>query len=73
MVIICPICRKKTTWKENPCRPFCSERCKLVDLGKWVSEEYRIKGKEDSEKQTEEKRQQIVDSRQETDGEKSGR
>jgi endogenous inhibitor of DNA gyrase (YacG/DUF329 family) len=44
MQITCPICKKKTTWEENPNRPFCSERCKLVDLGKWADEEYRVKG-----------------------------
>ena len=26
----------------NPYRPFCSERCKLIDLGQWASEAYRI-------------------------------
>ncbi|MCD5412077.1 DNA gyrase inhibitor YacG [Thermodesulfovibrionales bacterium] len=36
------MCKEKTTWKENPWRPFCSERCKLIDLGKWVLEEYKI-------------------------------
>lgn len=46
MQIRCPICKKMTTWEENPWRPFCSERCKLIDLGKWATEEYRIKGKE---------------------------
>jgi len=53
MKIICPICKRVTTWEENPYRPFCSERCKLIDLGKWVSEEYRIVGEkveEQSEK-----------------------
>lgn len=44
MQIICPICKKKTSWEENPWKPFCSERCKLIDLGKWVSEEYKIEG-----------------------------
>jgi endogenous inhibitor of DNA gyrase (YacG/DUF329 family) len=44
MRIICPICKNKTTWEDNPWRPFCSERCKLIDLGKWVTEEYRIDG-----------------------------
>jgi endogenous inhibitor of DNA gyrase (YacG/DUF329 family) len=44
MRIPCPICRKKTAWEENPWRPFCSERCKLIDLGAWISEEYRIGG-----------------------------
>ncbi|MBI5188088.1 MAG: DNA gyrase inhibitor YacG [Nitrospirae bacterium] len=44
MKIICPTCKNTTTWEENPWRPFCSERCKLIDLGKWASEEYRIEG-----------------------------
>lgn len=42
MRIKCPACKDFTTWEENPWRPFCSERCKLIDLGKWASEEYRI-------------------------------
>ena len=28
--------------RENPWRPFCSERCKLIDLGDWIEERYRI-------------------------------
>jgi len=46
MIITCPLCKKTTTWEENPWKPFCSERCKLIDLGKWASEEYRIEGEE---------------------------
>ena len=46
--IICPTCKKKSTWKDNPFRPFCSERCRLVDLGKWAFEEYRIAGEKKS-------------------------
>jgi uncharacterized protein len=42
----CPTCDKDVKWQDNPFRPFCSERCKLVDLGKWVSEEYRVPGRE---------------------------
>ncbi len=41
----CPTCNRQVEWENNPFRPFCSERCKLVDLGKWVSEEYRVAGK----------------------------
>ena len=41
----CPTCSKQVEWQDNPFRPFCSERCKLLDLGKWVSEEYRVPGK----------------------------
>jgi endogenous inhibitor of DNA gyrase (YacG/DUF329 family) len=47
------MCKKITTWEENPWRPFCSERCKLLDLGAWASEGYRIPGKkEESEDET---------------------
>ena len=38
----CPICRKPTTWKDNPNRPFCSERCRIIDLAKWSAEEYKV-------------------------------
>jgi len=38
----CPICKKETTAEGNPDRPFCSERCKLIDLDNWLSERYRI-------------------------------
>ncbi|HMK43425.1 MAG TPA: DNA gyrase inhibitor YacG [Dissulfurispiraceae bacterium] len=42
MKIPCPHCKSPTTWEENPWRPFCSERCRMIDLGKWVQEEYRV-------------------------------
>lgn len=42
MVLRCPICKKETELSNNPNRPFCSERCKLVDLGAWSSGDYRI-------------------------------
>jgi endogenous inhibitor of DNA gyrase (YacG/DUF329 family) len=38
----CPVCKRESTRKGNPFRPFCSERCKLIDLGNWLSERYRI-------------------------------
>jgi len=40
----CPHCGKPSSWDDNPCRPFCSERCRLIDLGQWASERYRIPG-----------------------------
>ncbi len=46
MKIKCPTCKKKTEWKNNSYRPFCSERCKLIDLGKWAAEEYKIEGEQ---------------------------
>lgn len=40
----CPNCSKPVAWLDNPHRPFCSEHCKLVDLGRWVNNEYRVPG-----------------------------
>ena len=40
----CPICGETTVWKDNPDRPFCSERCRMIDLGNWVSETYTVQG-----------------------------
>ena len=54
----CPTCSKQVEWQDNPFRPFCSERCKLLDLGKWVSEEYRVPGKAVSEAPVEDDEEQ---------------
>lgn len=43
--IRCPQCRRQTAWQGNPDRPFCSERCRLIDLGAWAEEDYRIAGR----------------------------
>lgn len=43
--VSCPTCGKEVEWSEKaPWRPFCSERCRLIDLGKWAGEEHRIPG-----------------------------
>lgn len=44
-MIDCPTCRKSITYAdltEVPWRPFCCRRCKLIDLGRWLNEEYRV-------------------------------
>jgi uncharacterized protein len=38
----CPMCRRPTTWRENPHRPFCSERCRLADLDGWLAGRYLV-------------------------------
>jgi endogenous inhibitor of DNA gyrase (YacG/DUF329 family) len=44
----CPRCGMPVTWSsENEFRPFCSERCKLIDLGQWATEAYRVAQAED--------------------------
>jgi hypothetical protein len=41
--VSCPICGKPAVYSpDNRFRPFCSERCKLIDLGQWATEGYRI-------------------------------
>jgi uncharacterized protein len=40
----CPRCGARHEWSDNPWRPFCSERCKVIDLGGWLSEENAIPG-----------------------------
>ncbi len=42
-VVKCPTCGTSVVWNaDSPFRPFCSERCKNVDLGAWASERYAI-------------------------------
>ena len=43
----CPTCQKPVDWSTAPpWRPFCSERCKLLDLGAWLTEKHAIAGEE---------------------------
>ncbi|MCU1718128.1 DNA gyrase inhibitor YacG [Pseudomonas sp. 5P_3.1_Bac2] len=44
-LVPCPTCAAPVEWgPQSPSRPFCSERCKLIDLGAWASEEHSIPG-----------------------------
>ena len=46
-IVTCPQCGKEYQWdSNNRFRPFCSERCRLIDLGKWANEEYRVEQRE---------------------------
>lgn len=43
--VTCPTCSAPVEWgPQSPSRPFCSERCKLIDLGAWAAEEHAIAG-----------------------------
>lgn len=44
LIVKCPRCKAEVTWDNNPHRPFCSDRCQLIDLGAWADERYRIPG-----------------------------
>lgn len=44
--VACPTCQKLAEFSpENQYRPFCSERCKMIDLGEWANEGYKIPDK----------------------------
>ena len=40
----CPTCHREIDWSQAPFRPFCSERCRLIDLGAWLTEKHAIPG-----------------------------
>lgn len=53
MEVKCPTCGDMLSWiPENLFRPFCSERCRLIDLGEWFSEERRITDEDESTSET---------------------
>ena len=41
-LVKCPTCGKQVEYQGNEFRPFCSERCKLLDFGAWADEEYNL-------------------------------
>ena len=43
-LVKCPTCRREIDWSASEFRPFCSERCRLIDLGAWLSEKHAIPG-----------------------------
>jgi endogenous inhibitor of DNA gyrase (YacG/DUF329 family) len=43
----CPTCGRSIEWSDqSPFRPFCSERCRIIDLGAWLTEKHAIPGSE---------------------------
>ena len=51
----CPICQKPAAPRaeNNPAYPFCSRRCRAVDLGRWLGEEYRVPDRQADEREDE--------------------
>lgn len=52
LVVTCPVCRRTARWDEPPRGPFCSERCRLIDLGAWAEGRYTIPGAPVSDDET---------------------
>lgn len=41
-IVECPLCGEETEYNGNEFRPFCSEKCKMIDFGAWADEEYAL-------------------------------
>lgn len=55
IIINCPTCSKEIEYSlENPFRPFCSERCRILDLGAWANAEYALSAQPETEEEFEE-------------------
>lgn len=62
LVVSCPNCKKSVAWNDNfPFRPFCSERCKLIDLGEWADESHKIPGEKISDTEAFSEQDQKID------------
>lgn len=42
LTVACPKCKKKFSYFESKFRPFCTEKCKMVDLGHWIEGDYSV-------------------------------
>ena len=42
MKVKCPTCKIRIEYEGNPHRPFCSDRCRLIDIGEWASESFKV-------------------------------
>lgn len=47
-LVKCPTCGRETEFTGNEFRPFCSERCQLIDFGAWADEEFALPAESDS-------------------------
>ena len=52
-MVTCPTCRAATSWHGNVNRPFCSLTCRLIDLGVWLDERYRIPAAREADRTSE--------------------
>ena len=51
---LCPVCKKEARRRaENASFPFCGAHCRMIDLGKWLGEEYRVPNKQSEETEDE--------------------
>lgn len=50
--VVCPTCKNKFSYYTSDFRPFCSDRCRMIDLGHWLSESYTVPAVKLTEEET---------------------
>lgn len=69
--VSCPTCKKTFKYHDSAFRPFCSERCRLSDLGKWLTESYSVPVEKLTENEMETLEQLISENNNEEEDESS--
>lgn len=59
----CPTCDKKFNYYDSQFRPFCCEKCRLIDLGQWFSESYAVPAQKLSEEELSELERVIINEK----------
>lgn len=68
LTVACPICKKKFEYYSSEFRPFCSDRCRLIDLGQWLNESYTVPAQKITPEEAEQL-EQIIHEKNEDSGE----
>ncbi len=68
LTVTCPQCKKKFNYYSSEFRPFCTERCRLIDLGQWLNESYTVPAVKITPEE-QEQLERILDEKSEGSGE----
>ncbi len=69
LTVTCPNCKKTFNYYSSEFRPFCSEKCRLIDLGQWLSESYSVPAQKMTPEEAEQLEQIIHEKIQDQDDE----
>ncbi len=67
LTVTCPKCKKKFNYFSSEFRPFCCEKCRLIDLGHWLNETYTVPASKITPEEAEQLEQAINENSQESD------
>ncbi len=68
LTVTCPQCKKKFNYYSSEFRPFCTERCRLIDLGQWLNESYTVPAEKITPEEEEQLERLINEKNQSTGG-----